>query len=75
MSNNNAVTKFVMASSLTALVGGAAYYLYQSQNLSKVHVDCVEHMKLLVNDDKMMQVLDDLRIEFTPYYIYYYNLL
>ena len=29
----------------------------------------------MINRDKLFQIIEDLQIEFTPYYTYYYNLL
>jgi hypothetical protein len=40
-----------------------------------VHLECQEHLKLVINKEKTLQILEDLKIELTPYYTFYYNLL
>ena len=77
MSNQqgNIVSRLILATSSLAVLGGAAYYVYKNSSRDKVHLECQDHIKLLVNRDKMLEIIEDLHIEFTPYYSYYYNLL
>tara|TARA_B110000285_G_C15006567_1_gene554164 strand:+ start:69 stop:305 length:237 start_codon:yes stop_codon:yes gene_type:complete len=72
MSSNNIVSKLIIP---MVFVGGTAYYLYKNSMKEKVHLDCQDHLSLLINRDKLLQIIEDLQIEFTPYYTYYYNLL
>ena len=60
---------------MSALIGGAAYLMYQQSNLSIQHIECQQHLKNLVNESTIKEILDDMKIELTPYYVYYYNLL
>ena len=41
----------------------------------KVQVDCSEHMSMLLSEQKMLEILEDLKIELTPYFTYYYHML
>ena len=65
------------------LIGGAglcavSFIAYRTWllNANKMsHIGCDEHMKLLVNKEKMIEILEDLRIELTPHFIHFYNML
>ena len=57
------------------LLGGTAYYIYKKNLRQKVHLDCLDHMSNLVNREKLIQIIEGIQIEFTPYYTHYYNLL
>ena len=69
--------KLAIVGSMTALIGAGAYLLAKQNFISKgtYHESCEEHNLRLVDKKRMLDILEDLRIELTPYYIHFYNLL
>ena len=57
MSSNNIVSKLIIP---MVFVGGTAYYLYKNSMKEKVHLDCQDHLSLLINRDKLLQIIEDI---------------
>ena len=65
----------------TTAVGGFVAYKYFYQNglvfsNSKENIeDCAEHALLIIKEEKMRELVEDLKIQLVPYYHHYFNLL
>ena len=75
MSSTNLNNKILICSVAgLCAVGISAYWLHNNSKM-KSHVGCEEHMKMIVRKEVMIDILEDLRIELTPHYIHFYNIL
>ena len=81
MSTNGSTStgKVLLLTSATLLFSGAAYLLYNSKAKQEAEASpsssSRRHDQLIINKFKLIEILDDLKLELTPYYVHYYNLL
>ena len=72
-SNNNSSTgRFFLLTSATLLLSGAAYYLLNTKDKDTIQSSADA---TLLNPIKLKEILMDLKVELTPYYVHYYNIL
>ena len=66
--------------SMALLTGAAgvlsfAAYKYMEQEQIADPIECKGHMRQLISQDQMKAIIEDLKINLTPYYVHYYNIL
>ena len=67
-------SKILLVTSATLLVSGALYLYNQNRKVPQ-ESEVPEHAQLLINRFKLIEIIDDLKIHLTPYYVHYYNLI
>lgn len=67
--------KVLLASGLAGLTG---LYLYSSFSQQKVTLGaegCPEHTKQVIQPQRFLEIMEELRIHLVPYYTHFYNVV
>ena len=74
-STSNKTFSVVLPTAAAALIAFAGYkFMYAAEKVLEP-ADCSKHNRLIISKDKMIDILDDLKIHLTPYYVHYFNVI